>query len=72
MIQEQYVLDQEDTYILSRMMEFISQEDVADMPAAKALRSHIERAVCLSNSLEIILSLTGDELSFSKLMAILV
>ena len=51
MIQEQYVLDQEDTYILNRMMEFISQDDVASMPAAKALRNHIERAVCLLTQL---------------------
>lgn len=45
MIIEQYVLDQEDMYILKRMMDFISQEDVVDMPAAKALKSLIERAV---------------------------
>lgn len=47
MIIEQYVLDKEDMYILGNMMEFISREDVADMPAAKALKSLIERAVCL-------------------------
>ncbi len=45
MITEQYVLDRDDMYILSRMKDFISQEDVAGMPAAKALRSLIERAV---------------------------
>lgn len=45
MITEQYVLDKEDMYILGRMKEFISQEDVAVMPAAKALKSLIERAV---------------------------
>ncbi|KXN88122.1 Cell division control protein 25 [Leucoagaricus sp. SymC.cos] len=44
MIIEQYVLDKEDMYILRRMMEFISRDDVVDMPAAKALKSLIERA----------------------------
>lgn len=45
MITEQYVLDRDDMYILGRMKDFISQDDVAVMPAAKALRSLIERAV---------------------------
>ncbi|KAF9454846.1 ras GEF [Macrolepiota fuliginosa MF-IS2] len=44
MITEQYVLDKEDMYILARIKDFISQEDVGVMPAAKALRSLIERA----------------------------
>lgn len=57
MIIEQYVLDKEDMYILGNMMEFISREDVADMPAAKALKSLIERAVCLKY-LEIVKFLT--------------
>jgi son of sevenless-like protein len=45
MVIEQYVLDKEDMYILDRMMAFVTRGDVVGMPAAKALKSLIERAV---------------------------
>lgn len=47
MVIEQYVLDKEDMYILDKMITFITRDDVVGMPAAMALKSLIERAVCI-------------------------
>jgi son of sevenless-like protein len=46
MIVDDDVLEKEDMYILNRMKEFISNEEVLRLPAAKQLNILIERYVC--------------------------
>lgn len=45
MIVDNDILEDEDSFILDRMKEFISNEDVQGFAAAKQLGIHIERAV---------------------------
>jgi len=47
MVVDDGVLDKEDLYILDRMKEFISSDEVSRFAAAKHLMIQIERAVCL-------------------------
>lgn len=47
MVVDDDVLEKEDLYILDRMKEFISSEDVNRFAAAKQLMILIERAVSL-------------------------
>jgi son of sevenless-like protein len=47
MVVEDGILDKEDMYILNRMKEFISRDEVSRFAAAKHLMIQIERAVCL-------------------------
>lgn len=47
MVVDDGVLDKEDAYILDRMKEFISSEEVSRFAAAKQLMNTIERAVRL-------------------------
>jgi son of sevenless-like protein len=46
MVVDDGVLDKEDLYILDRMKEFISSDEVSRFAAAKHLMIQIERAVC--------------------------
>jgi len=46
MVVDYDVLEKEDMYILDRMKEFISNEEVIRFAAAKQLMISIERAVC--------------------------
>jgi len=48
MIIDEGVMEKEDYYILGRMTEFVSSEEVSKSNAAKQLLILIERAVCLS------------------------
>lgn len=50
MVVDDGVLDKEDAYILDRMKEFISSEEVSRFAAAKQLMNTIERAVRLHSS----------------------
>lgn len=50
MIVDNDILEDEDSFILDRMKEFISNEDVQGFAAAKQLGIHIERAVSLNPS----------------------
>jgi son of sevenless-like protein len=45
MVNDQEVLEKEDAYILDRIKEFISREEVCQLPAAKNLMTLIERSV---------------------------
>jgi hypothetical protein len=45
MVWDEDVLEKEDLYILDRMKDFITTEDVSRFPAAKQLMILIERAV---------------------------
>ena len=49
MIVDNDILEDEDSFILDRMKEFISNEDVQGFAAAKQLGIHIERAVSLDS-----------------------
>jgi len=49
MVVEDGILEKEDMYILERMKEFISTEDVSKFVAAKHLMIQIERVVCLTH-----------------------
>ncbi len=42
------ILEKEDLYILDRMKQFISNEEVMHLAAAKQLLVLIERAVCIT------------------------
>lgn len=46
MVVDDGVLEKEDLYILDRMKEFISSDEVSRFAAAKHLMIQIERAVC--------------------------
>jgi son of sevenless-like protein len=46
MVGDYDILEKEDMYILDRMREFISDEEVIRFAAAKQLMISIERAVC--------------------------
>ena len=46
MVTDDDILEKEDMYILGRMKEFASHEDVVTFAAAKQLLILIERAVC--------------------------
>lgn len=46
MVVDDGVLDKEDLFILDRMKEFISSDEVSRFAAAKHLMIQIERAVC--------------------------
>jgi son of sevenless-like protein len=46
MVVDDGVLDKEDMFILDRMKEFISSDEVSRFAAAKHLMIQIERAVC--------------------------
>ena len=46
MILDEDILEKEDMYILDRMKEFISDEEVIQLAAAKQLLVLIERTVC--------------------------
>jgi len=48
MIIDEGIMEKEDYYILGRMTEFVSSEEVSKSNAAKQLLILIERAVCLS------------------------
>ena len=50
MIVDNDILEDEESFILDRMKEFISNEDVQGFAAAKQLGIHIERAVSLNPS----------------------
>lgn len=45
MVQDNDVLERDDAYILDRMMEFVSHDEVINLPAAKQLMVIIKRAV---------------------------
>ena len=45
MVQDEDVLGRDDSYILDRMAEFISRDEVITIPAARQLSVVIKRAV---------------------------
>ena len=47
MVQDDDILEKEDMYILDRMREFLTKEEVFQFAAAKALLTLIERSVCI-------------------------
>lgn len=46
MVTDEVVLEKEDLYILDRIREFVTQEEVYQFAAAKVLLTLIERKVC--------------------------
>jgi son of sevenless len=46
MIVDDDILESDETFILQRLKDFVSQEEVIGSAAAKQLMIHIERAVC--------------------------
>lgn len=47
MVNEDGILEKEDMYILARMKEFASDEEVVNFAAAKQLLILVERVVCI-------------------------
>jgi son of sevenless-like protein len=53
MVQDDDVLERDDAYILDRMMEFVSHDEVITLPAAKQLMVIIKRAVRAGSALRL-------------------
>jgi hypothetical protein len=66
MIQDEDLLEKDDMYILDRMREFLKKDDVYQFAAAKGLLTLIERSVCTTPPLPLLIYHNPASLTFES------